>query len=46
MKKTEFMTLCGKYNVHECLALEYPEIVNALKNREDERVEELMNELF
>lgn len=46
MKLSEFNTLCGKYNVLESLALEYPEIVEALKNRDDSRVKLLMDELF
>jgi hypothetical protein len=46
MKLSEFNTLCGMYNVYEGTALEYPEIVEALKNRQDEKVKLLMDELF
>lgn len=46
MKLSEFRTLCGMYNVLESVALEYPEIVDALRKREDKKVKLLMDELF
>jgi hypothetical protein len=46
MKLSEFNTLCGMYSVLESVALECPEIVQALRNREDEKVKLLMEELF
>jgi hypothetical protein len=46
MKKSEFMMLCGRHCVDVSLALGHDEIVNALKNREDDVVVDLMDELF
>lgn len=46
MRKSEFLELCGRCNVDENLALENDEIVSALKNREDDKVVLLMDELF
>ena len=46
MKLSEFNTLCGMYNVLESVALECPEIVEALRNREDKKVKMLLDELF
>lgn len=46
MKKSDFMMLCGRHCVDVNLALEHDEILEALINREDDRVVELMDELF
>jgi hypothetical protein len=46
MKKSEFMMLCGRHCVDVGVALEKEEILEALKNREDEKVIDLMDELF
>ena len=46
MKKSEFIMLCGRHCVDVSLALEQDEIIEALKDRDDEQVEKLMDELF
>lgn len=46
MKKWDFMLLCGAHNVDVSIALEAPEIVEALRDRDDERVAVLMDEIF
>ena len=46
MKYFEFETLCGELLIAPEIALEDKEIVYALKDRDDEKVEELLKNNF
>ena len=46
MKCFEFETLCGELLIDPKIALEDEEIVGALKDRDDEKVEELLKNNF
>ena len=42
MTKLEFISLCGKLLIDVGIALEDEKIIEALKNRDDEKVKELL----
>ena len=46
MKCFEFETLCGELLINPELALENENIIEALKNRDDEKVKELLENDF
>lgn len=42
MTRLEFMSLCGEHLIDVGIALEDEKIIEALKNRDDEKVKELL----
>ena len=46
MTSTQFQTLCGKYLIDVGIALENENILNALRNKDDEEVERILTEEF
>lgn len=46
MTQTEFNTLCQERTIDPSLALENDELVQALKNRDDEAVVAILNNQF
>ena len=42
MTRFEFMSLCGEYLIEVGIALEDDKIIQALKNKDDEKVKELL----
>jgi len=42
MTRLEFMSLCGEYLIDVGIALEDDNIIKALKNKDDEKVKELL----
>ncbi len=42
MNRLEFMSLCGEYLIDVGIALEDDNIIKALKNKDDEKVKELL----
>jgi len=42
MTRLEFMSLCGEYFIDVGIALEDDNIIKALKNKDDEKVKELL----
>lgn len=46
MTQTQFAVLCGKYLIEPALALENDKIVQALKDKDDAKVEELLKTEF
>ena len=46
MTSTQFQILCGKYLIDVGIALENENILNALRNKDDEEVERILMEEF
>ena len=46
MTSTQFQILCGKYLIDVEIALENENILNALRNKDDEEVERILMEEF
>tara|TARA_R100001530_G_scaffold17508_1_gene15163 strand:+ start:385 stop:525 length:141 start_codon:yes stop_codon:yes gene_type:complete len=46
MTSTQFQILCGKYLIDVGIALENENILNALRNKDDEEVERILTEEF
>jgi hypothetical protein len=46
MTSTQFQILCGKYLIDVEIALENENILNALRNKDDEEVERILTEEF
>lgn len=46
MKKLEFLMLCGKYMIAPDIVLENQSIADALADRDDDRVKQLMETEF
>lgn len=46
MSRNEFMVLCGKYLIDPGLALENADILKAIKLKDKQKVEQLLQEAF
>ena len=46
MTQNEFLTLCASYNLPPSLALENENLVQALRERNDEQVKQILNNEF
>jgi hypothetical protein len=46
MSKQEFIILCVKYTVEPSIALENPDLCDALRSRDEEEVERILSEEF
>lgn len=46
MSKNQFVALCGLYLVDSAIALENPDIRDALRDRDNARVEDILREQF
>jgi len=46
MTQNEFIILCSKYTIAPSIALECPDVVVALKTRNDEAVKQALEENF
>ena len=46
MTQNQFNALCTEHTIEPSLALENPELVEALRNRDDERVIQIIKEEF
>lgn len=46
MTKHQFIVLCAKYTVDPSIALENPDLCDALRSRDSEEVERILKEEF
>ena len=46
MTNTKFIYLCGVHTIDPAIAIEHPDIIAALENRDDDEVERLLLEEF
>lgn len=46
MTQSKFIELCEKYTIHPSIALENDDIRDALRNKQDSKIETLLREEF
>jgi len=46
MTQNQFNALCNEYNIHPSIALENDELVEALQNRDDDKVVDIITNQF
>jgi hypothetical protein len=46
MTQNQFISLCNQYSIHPSIALENDELVQALQDRDDDLVKEILENQF